>query len=119
MLTLLLSVLIVPADTVRGRVADNAGQPVAQAIVEVTDIGKSVTTGADGAFRIALAPGRYTLTVRRQGFAPAVREISGGRGEPSGRLEIVLAPSALRLEPRPVTATPPPPPPPAPPPPAD
>jgi len=105
MLTLLLSVLILPADTVRGRVTDKAGQPVAQAIVEVTDIGKSATTGADGAFRIALAPGRYTLAVRRQGFAPAVREISVGSGQPSGAVEIVLAPSALRLEPVTVTAT--------------
>ena len=105
MLTLLLSVLILPADTVRGRVADNAGQPVAQAIVEVTDIGKSVTTGVDGAFRIALAPGRYTLAVRRQGFAPAVREISVGSGQPSSALDFVLSPSAFRLEPVTVTAT--------------
>src|SRR6059036_2075349 len=105
MVTLLLSVLILPADTVRGRVADNAGQPVGQAIVEVADLGRSVTTGADGSFRIALAPGRYTLAVRRQGFAPAVREISVGSGHQSGALEIVLAPSALRLEPVTVTAT--------------
>src|SRR5258705_11839175 len=105
MLTLLLSVMILPADTVRGRVADNAGQPVAQAIVEVTDIGKSVTTGADGAFRVALAPGRYTLAVRRQGFAPAVREISVASGQPSGTLNIVLTPSAFNLEPVTVTAT--------------
>src|SRR5258705_2146313 len=105
MLTLLLSVMILPADTVRGRVADNAGQPVAQAIVEVTDIGKSVTTGADGAFRVALAPGRYTLAVRRQGFAPAVREISVASGQPSGTLTIVLTPSAFQLEPVTVTAT--------------
>src|SRR6266513_2028927 len=81
MLPLLLSVLFVlPADTVTGRVVDASGQPVAQAIVEVTDLGRSVTTGPDGAFRIALAPGRYTLAVRRQGFAPAVREISVGAG---------------------------------------
>src|SRR6058998_314898 len=103
MVTLLLSVLILPADTVRGRVADNAGQPVGQAIVEVADLGRSVTTGADGSFRIALAPGRYTLAVRRQGFAPAVREISVGAEQSA--LEIVLTPSAFRLEPVTVTAT--------------
>src|SRR5207249_3677728 len=76
MLTLLLSVLILRADTVTGRIVDNAGQPVPQAIVEITELGTSVTAGADGAFRVALAPGRYTLAVRRHGFAPAVREIA-------------------------------------------
>src|SRR6266545_882941 len=103
MFALLLSVLILPADTVSGRVVDNAGQPVPQAIVEITQLGKSVTAGADGAFRVALAPGRYTLAVRRQGFAPAVREISVGAEQSA--LEIVLTPSAFRLEPVTVTAT--------------
>src|SRR3989441_3230899 len=103
MLTVLLSVLLLPADTVRGRVTDDAGQPVAQAIVEVADLGKSVTTAADGGFRIARAPGRYPLTVRRTGFAPVVREISVGTGQPA--LAIVLTPSAFRLEPVTVTAT--------------
>jgi outer membrane receptor protein involved in Fe transport len=103
MLALLLSLLLVPADTVTGRVVDNAGQPVPQAIVEVTDLGRSVTTSASGAFRIGLAPGRYTLAVRRTGFAPAVRQIAVGGG--SAALEIVLTPSALPLEPVTVTAT--------------
>src|SRR5436309_12426346 len=105
MLTVLLSVLILPADTVTGRVVETAGQPVPQAIVEVTDLGRSVTTGADGTFRITLAPGRYTLAVRRSGFAPAVREIAVGAGQPGRALEIVLTPSAFRLEPVTVTAT--------------
>src|SRR3977135_4352776 len=104
MLLLLLSSLLVPADTVSGRVVGTAGQPVAQAIVEVVDLGRSVTTGADGTFRIAVPPGRYTLAVRRDGFAPTVREISVGGGQP-GALQIVLTTSALRLEPVTVTAT--------------
>src|SRR5881409_738696 len=103
MLALLLSAVLVPADTVTGRVVDNGGQAVPQAIVEITQLGKSVTAGADGAFRLALAPGRYTLAVRRHGFAPAVREISVGAGQAA--LEIVLTPSAFNLEPVTVTAT--------------
>src|SRR6267378_2775909 len=105
MLFLLLSALIAPADTVNGRVIYAAGQPVPQAIVEVTNLGRSVTTSADGAFRIALAPGRYTLAVRHHGFAPEVREIAVGSGQTRGVLEIVLTPSAFQLEPVTVTAT--------------
>jgi len=105
MLPLLLSVLFVlPTDTVTGRVVDASGQPVAQANVEVTDLGRSVTTGADGAFRIVVPAGRYTLAVRRNGFAPAVREITVGTG-PSRAIEIALTPSAFRLEAVTVTAT--------------
>src|SRR5213076_3097996 len=82
---------------------DSAGQGVPQAIVEITQLGKSVTAGADGAFWLSLAPGRYTLAVRRHGFAPIVREISVGAGQLA--LEIVLTPSAFQLEPVTVTAT--------------
>jgi outer membrane receptor protein involved in Fe transport len=105
MLVLLLSALLAPTDTINGRVVDNAGHPVAQAIVEITDLARSVTTGTDGAFRIVLAPGGYTLAVRRQGFAPAVREVVVGGGKSNGTLEIALTPSAFRLEPVTVTAT--------------
>ena len=103
MLALLVSLLTPPADTVSGRVIDNAGQPVPQAIVEITQLGTSVTAGADGAFRLSLEPGRYTLAVRRHGFAPVVREIVVGAGHPA--LEIALTPSAFQLEPVTVTAT--------------
>src|SRR2546425_731924 len=75
---LLLSTLIAPADTGTGRVIDNGGQPIPQATVEITELGKSVTATADGGFRLVLAPGRYTLAVRRPAFAPAVRAMSVG-----------------------------------------
>src|SRR3954469_1597627 len=103
MLALLLSVLISPADTVMGRVVDDAGQPIAAAILEVSDIGRSVTTEADGTFRLVLGPGRYTLPIRRQGYAPAVRELAVG--ESRAPLEIALKRSPFRLEPITVTAT--------------
>src|SRR5213078_4860911 len=103
MFALLLSAVLVAADTVSGRVVDNSGQAIPQAIIEVTELGRSVTATDAGAFRIELAPGRYTLAVRRHGFAPAVREISVGAGQPT--LEITLTPSAFQLEPVTVTAT--------------
>src|SRR5439155_19360557 len=76
---------------------------VPQAIVEITQLGKSVTAGADGGFRLSLTPGRYTLAVRHHGFAPVVREISVGAAQPT--LEITLSPSPFQLEPVTVTAT--------------
>src|SRR5947208_7702884 len=103
MFALLLSAVLVAADTVSGRVVDKSGQAIPQAIIEVTELGRSVTATDAGAFRIELAPGRYTLAVRRHGFAPAVREISVGGGQRA--LEIVLTPSAFNLEPVTVTAT--------------
>ncbi|HEV8381437.1 MAG TPA: TonB-dependent receptor [Gemmatimonadales bacterium] len=103
MLTLLLAALLLPADTVIGRVVDVTGHAVAHAIVEIAELDRSVTAGADGHFRLTLPPGHYTLAVHRQGFASAVREISVG--ETAAAVEIVLTPSALQLQPLTVTAT--------------
>src|SRR6266850_1989301 len=103
MLFFFIATVLQPSDTLTGRVVDVGGQPVAAAIVEVTELGRSVTTTEAGEFRIAIAPGRYTLAVRRHGFAPVVREVVVARGQTA--LEIVLTPSALRLEPVTVTAS--------------
>ena len=103
MLALVLSILILPSDSMTGRVVDAAGQPIAVAIVEVTQLGRSVSTASDGTFRLAIPPGRYTVAVRAHGYAPVVREISVGTGPTP--LEIALKPSPFRLEPITVTAT--------------
>ena len=103
MLTLLLSILIPPADTVMGRVVDDAGQPIAAAIVEITELGRSVPTRADGTFRVFLPPGRFTLAIRHPGYASVVRELVVG--ERQAPLAITLKPTPFRLEPVTVTAT--------------
>jgi outer membrane receptor protein involved in Fe transport len=103
MLALLLSVLVLPADTLTGQVVDEAGQPIASAIIEIIEIGRSVTATDDGRFRLALPPGHYTIAVRHHGYAPAVRDVAVGPG--TMELRIALVPSPFRLEPITVTAT--------------
>ncbi|MES2178943.1 MAG: carboxypeptidase regulatory-like domain-containing protein [Gemmatimonadota bacterium] len=54
------------------RADSSATRPVADAEVTLTDIGKTVTTDAKGAYRmIGIPPGEHTLSVRRIGYMPA------------------------------------------------
>jgi outer membrane receptor protein involved in Fe transport len=90
------------ADTLAGRVTDQVGQPIPTAIVEVTELGRSVTTAANGTYRLALPTGRYTVVIRRTGFAPVVRGVTVAGAV---ALDVALAPSPFQLEPVTVTAT--------------
>ena len=99
---ILLVTSIIPADTVRGRIVDNAGQPIAAAIVEVPALGRSVTTAADGTFRLIIPAGRYTISARRPGYAAVVRDIVVDKA--AATLEIALTPSPFQMEPISVTA---------------
>jgi Carboxypeptidase regulatory-like domain len=85
---------------VRGQVTGTGERPLAGAYVtlhqhlagaaEAASL-FSVVTGADGGFRQArLAPGRYRVTVRRDGYAPAEQwlELAAGAAE---EVEIALA----------------------------
>jgi iron complex outermembrane receptor protein len=90
-------------DTLRVAVTDSAGQPLEGANVAIADLARSRSTGSDGiAFFIGLANGHYVVVIRRLGYAPALRQVSVPG---SGELRVVLAVSALRLDPITVTAT--------------
>lgn len=56
--------------TLRGHIYDEAtGQPLERAVVSVAGMGLEARTRRDGAFRmLALPPGSYSVTVRRQGY---------------------------------------------------
>ena len=63
--------------TVRGRVADSTGLPVAQAVVVLDPGGQRATTRDNGEYTISRVPaGTYTVRVRRLGYVtPAVSVI--------------------------------------------
>ena len=90
------------AATLTGRVTDQAGQPMPTATIEVTELGRSVTTASDGTYRLAVPPGRYTVVIRRTGFAPVVRSVTVAGAV---ALDVALVPSPFQLEPVTVTAT--------------
>ena len=69
----------ITAGTVQGDVLDEKGGSVAGASVEAKNLStnyvQSDTTNTDGHFAfLSLAPGRYTLTIRKAGFATIVQE---------------------------------------------
>ena len=98
----LLASLLPGGDTLRGTVVDTAGHPLAAATVSVAELGLTLVTKADGMFRVAELPtGRYTLVVRRLGYAPIVATAA----VPGLPLALVLRPSALHLDAVTVTAT--------------
>src|SRR5438874_6603404 len=98
----LLLVTLAFADTLKGRVTDQSGQPVALAIIEIVELGAHVTTTADGAFGLSVPSGTYTLIVTRAGFAPASRRIAV---QGTMTVDVRLVASPFDLEAVTVTAT--------------
>jgi len=89
-------------DTLAGRVVDRDGQGLADATVLVAELHRVTITGPDGAFRFpAVPPGRYTVVVRRVGYAARVGEVEAG----TGPAELTLVAAAVQVEPVTVTAT--------------
>ena len=73
-----------PSGMVQGTVVDEGGgAPLPAAVVTIEELARSATTGSDGAFSFSDVPaGDYSLTVRRQGFAPLTSRITVAAGSP-------------------------------------
>ncbi|CAN5154401.1 TonB-dependent receptor [soil metagenome] len=74
-----------------------SGEPIAAALVRVTDSHRSYTTRGDGTFRIVLDGGEWQLRATAFGFAPATRTVSLPAGD-SATIDFSLAPAALPLD---------------------
>jgi hypothetical protein len=89
-----------------GRVTDVAGHPVADAQVGATSLGsgltRSINTDAEGHYKLFFpeTPPRYTVLVKRMGFAPVQRTITrrtNGPEEMMIDLQLGSAPLALSM----------------------
>src|SRR5437868_329392 len=90
-------------ETLNGRVVDSASAPIPNAVVSLAELRLATTTSSDGAFTFAGVPsGKFTLVVRRAGFASAVREIVVPN---AGDLIVQLSSTPFQVEPVTITAT--------------
>ena len=95
--------------TLRGRVVDAAGGPVANVTIRARQAGREVaaaTSAADGAYSLSLPAGGYDIEARRIGYA---RQVIAGVLLAAGATRdqnITLAASATVLEQVVVTGTP-------------
>jgi outer membrane receptor for ferrienterochelin and colicins len=95
--------------TLRGRVIDGAGAPVANVIVQAQSSAQptgSATSAADGAYSLALPAGTYTVVTRRIGFTSQRIEGVEVRAGSVRELDITLSAVATVLNQVVISATP-------------
>ena len=92
-------------DTLRGRLADSTGAPIATAQITLVELARGATTNARGEFVFVDVPaGRYTIVARRLGYASVSRIVRVGAGERRS-VDLTMAAVAGDIEPVVVTAT--------------
>lgn len=91
--------------TLRGRIVDSAGTPIANAQVAIPIIQRSSRSNHSGEYQfVRIPPGTYSVTFRAIGYRPRVVQVSVGEG--TVVQDIVLIMSRIELAPVQVTATP-------------
>jgi outer membrane receptor protein involved in Fe transport len=91
---------------VSGRVTDmKTGKAIPNVLVSLEDTRWRATTGEDGSYRLAdVAPGTYTLTASRIGYAKQSKSVTVAAGQ-EVRTDLVLQAAATELEQVIVTGT--------------
>jgi iron complex outermembrane receptor protein len=90
---------VAQSGSIRGTVADSAGNGLANASVSVEGTGLRTTTGSTGEYEVrSVSPGIYPVRVRLLGFRPGVVQVTVERGAVA-QGDITLARSTVRLAP--------------------
>ena len=94
----LLPSLLLAQGTIRGRVADGAGAPLARAMISAEGSGLRATSDDQGRYEIrGLTAGTYTVRVRLLGYVPQSARVTVGQGPVVQ--DFTLAEQAISLSP--------------------
>ncbi|HEY7194173.1 MAG TPA: TonB-dependent receptor [Gemmatimonadales bacterium] len=97
-LCLMPSLALAQSGTIRGRVTDSAGAPLARASVSAEGTGLSATTDDQGRYEIrGLDAGAYTLRVRMLGYQPRTARVVLDQGAVTQ--DFTLTPQPISLSP--------------------
>lgn len=90
-LALVVAYLLLGTGNIRGRVVDAEGEPVSTAMVQVA--GNSILTDQDGQYLVPnVRPGRYTLSVHKEGYGGLTTEVTVRFGQTT-QADVSLVPS--------------------------
>src|SRR2546422_5334542 len=85
--------------TVRGRVTDSTGAPLARVVVSIEAIGAHATSDEQGSYEIRGVPaGTHSVRARLLGYVAQVARVTVSEGEPT-RLDLVLRAQPIGLAP--------------------
>src|SRR5437773_4091512 len=93
------SPLAAQGGTVRGRLTDSTGAPLARVVVGIEAIGAHATSDEQGSYEIRGVPaGTHSVRARLLGYVPQVARVTVSEGEPT-RLDLVLRAQPIGLAP--------------------
>jgi iron complex outermembrane receptor protein len=93
------AVAVAQSGSIRGTVADSAGNGLANASVSVEGTGLRTTTGSTGEYEVrGISPGTYTLRVRLVGYQPGASQVTVVAND-AVRADVTLNRSAVELAP--------------------
>ncbi len=78
LLIALLPVQIILSQSVRGRITDAGGKPVAYATVYIQELRQGATSNAGGEYELNLPSGKYLLFFQSLGYEPAIVDLTVG-----------------------------------------
>lgn len=74
-ISLIVSVQTSSAQTLKGKITDNSGQPVPYATVYIEEIRQGTTSNTRGDYEIKLRPGKYAVVFQSLGYEPVFENL--------------------------------------------